>query len=421
MQRRCAAHDYTLPGIYHITINVADSQAHPLGRVVGSLNAPDGTPEAPHVALTPAGRMVEDELLRSIAAHYPMIEVQDYVVMPEHLHVIIEAHDRIVSKAGRQTHLGQVIAGFKKGCNRRYWQLTGQESPLLHTSPHQGEPDATNGAPIPPAPAGAPAVVTTPAPVGVPAVFPQAEPSPSRKVSSSATTGRTPLFAPGYCDVMPLRQGQLAQQRAYIHSNPRSRLLRDSHPSWLYTQRGGINTALTPAALRRFLMSECGQALSRPGAWEELADRLLMAPGGTITCDTYGSRALLSGHRLLPVVCHRSDARRWPDQKAACMKAAAQGAVLVSARIAKGEQDIIDTALGQGLPAVIIVANGFPDRYHPSEVRLAQCAGGQTLLATPWLYQYSQHDAAVSVPFCKAMNAVAQALCRQADRWWQEA
>ena len=57
-----------------------------LGMVVGDVNTDDGSPQAPHVALTEAGRMVEQELTSSISAHYPMIEVQDYVIMPDHLH-----------------------------------------------------------------------------------------------------------------------------------------------------------------------------------------------------------------------------------------------------------------------------------------------------------------------------------------------
>ena len=72
--------------------------------------------------------MVEQELLNSIRTHYRMVEIQDYVVMPEHLHFIVEVHETIISKQGRKAHLGQVIAGFKKGCNRQYWALTGQDS-----------------------------------------------------------------------------------------------------------------------------------------------------------------------------------------------------------------------------------------------------------------------------------------------------
>ena len=47
MTRRAAAHDYTRPGLYHITLHVADGLGQPLGAVVGSLSAPDGSADAP--------------------------------------------------------------------------------------------------------------------------------------------------------------------------------------------------------------------------------------------------------------------------------------------------------------------------------------------------------------------------------------
>ena len=121
MGRRSMHNDYRLPGTYHITIRVNDSLHQPLGRMAGNINAADGTLDAPHVELTDVGVMVEQELVSSISKHYPMVEVQEHVVMPEHLHFILVVHNSIISALGRQTHLGQVIAGFKKGCNRRYW------------------------------------------------------------------------------------------------------------------------------------------------------------------------------------------------------------------------------------------------------------------------------------------------------------
>lgn len=404
MNRRAAAHDYALPGIYHITLRVADEQAQPFGRVVGDTGAPAGSADAPRVALSSIGQMVEYELLHSIQQRYPMMEVQDFVIMPEHIHFIIEAHDTIISKAGKKATLGQVIAGFKKGCNRRFWQLTGQE--ILH----QGKPEAAN---ISASEVGVPASV-----VGAPAVSPQVSPSASYKVPSAASSGRAPLFAYGYTDVMPLRKGQLAQQREYIRNNPRTRLLRNSNRAWLYTQRGGVATALTPSALHGYLRRKCGAALATHEAWEELAAQLLMAPDGTITCDTFGNRRLLS-RRLLPVVCHRKDVMRFEEQKTRCLSEAAHGAVLTSARIAKGEQAIIDEAVSRGFPAVIVSENGFPDRYHPSAIRLSQCATGNLILVTPWQYRYRHADESIHVPRCKTMNCVAQALCRTKDSWWQ--
>ena len=467
MKGRCSVHDYSAPGIYHITLAVTEGLGQPLGHVVGDLLQEDGQPNAPHVELSAIGRMVEEELLKSIPAHYPMMQVQDYVIMPEHMHFIIEAHSAIISSNGKRMPLGQVIAGFKKGCNRRYWELT-----------HQGEPDATNAStPAPlsgvapgvvapvgvvapggvasgvgaPVGVGAPGVGVAPAgvvapvgvvasagvapagvaPVGVGALAvspqvssPQASSrrvsSPQAlgsKLSSSATTGRTPLFAYGYTDVMPLRRGQLDQQRRYIRQNPRSRLMRSSNPAWLKAQRGGIDTALTFSALCDYLQRVCPPSLCTPEALAAIQRQLLMADG-KITCDTYGDRALLS-RRLLPVICHRKDEARFAEQKARCLNEAALGAALVSPRIAKGEQEIMDVAANHGLPVVLIADNGFGDRYHPSTERIGRCSTDRLLLLTPWRYQYRPKKETVSVSFCKTMNCVTQALCRLKDDWWQ--
>jgi hypothetical protein len=43
------------------------------------------------VELSVIGKMVEYELLHSISYHYPFIEVQDYIIMPEHMHFILNS------------------------------------------------------------------------------------------------------------------------------------------------------------------------------------------------------------------------------------------------------------------------------------------------------------------------------------------
>ena len=417
MKGRCSVHDYSAPGIYHITLAVTEGLGQPLGHVVGDLLQEDGQPNAPHVELSAIGRMVEEELLKSIPAHYPMMQVQDYVVMPEHMHFIIEAHSAIISSNGKRMPLGQVIAGFKKGCNRRYWELTHQGEPAGLT--HQGEPDATNRSSADASASGVGALAVSPQ-VSSPQVSSRRVSSPQAlgsKLSSSASTGRTPLFAYGYTDVMPLRRGQLDQQRRYIRQNPRSRLMRSSNPAWLKAQRGGIDTALTFSALCGYLQRVCPPSLCTPEALAAIQRQLLMADG-KITCDTYGDRALLS-RRLLPVICHRKDEARFAEQKARCLNEAALGAALVSPRIAKGEQEIMDVAANHGLPVVLIADNGFGDRYHPSTERIGRCSTDRLLLLTPWRYQYRPKKETVSVSFCKTMNCVTQALCRLKDDWWQ--
>ena len=391
MTRRAVAHNYSAPGVYHITLHVADGLGQPFGAVVGNLNVPDGSADAPRIALTPVGKMVEQELLTAIRARYSMIDIQDYVIMPEHMHFIMVVQDRIVSSNGKTQTIGQIIAGFKKGCNRRYWEIT-----------HQGKPDGTQ----------------------TPAVSPSEHTPSAHKVPSTASSGRQPLFAPEYCDVMPFDAAQLATQRAYIAGNPRSRLQRISNRAWLTPQRSGIVTALTLPALRGYLQREHLPATCTPEHQEELLARLLLTTEGAapsrslITCQSFGNRQLLA-RPLLPVVCHRADAARFQEQKRRCLEAASRGTVLVSARIAKGEQTIMDEAIRRGYAVAFILDNGFPDRFHPSAERQALCADGRLLLITPWQYHYRGVDEAITVAACKTMNCFAQALCRCKDDWWK--
>lgn len=403
MNRRSYYCDYSRPGIYHITLKVAEALRHPFGKVVGDMNKPDGDPDAPHVELTPIGQMVEQELLHSISAHYPMMEVQDYVIMPEHMHFIIKAHRPIVSKNGHKMNLGQVMAGYKKGCNKKYWELTGQGET------QQGKPTGTE-----------------PAGTERSAVHPQ-----KKRTPSWGTTGRQPLFSEGFTDVIPLSEEALEQKRAYIKGNPRSRLLRTSNRAWLQTQRGGIDTALTLSDLRSYLHHVCAPQQRTPEALAAIEERLLMAgekkrsegtaahDAPTICCDSYGNRELLS-QRCLPVVCHRKYKEQLEKQKQCCLDAAKQGAVLVSARIAPGEQLIIDEAVNQGMPVILVADNGFPEVYHPSAERIKQCASGQLLYVSPWTYRYRLKDEGITVAECKTMNCVALALCKTSDDWWMD-
>ena len=145
-----------------------------------------------------------------------------------------------------------------------------------------------------------------------------------------------------------------------------------------------------------------------------------MRPAGQeIVCDSYGDRSLLE-KRLLPVVCHRKDKTRFAEQKRRCLEEAQREAVLVSPRIAKGEQEIIDEAVCDGFPVVIIHDNGLPERYHPSAERLDRCAAGRLLLVSPWRYRYRPKGEDITVAECKTMNCVAQALSRQKDDWWKD-
>ena len=388
MDRRSAYKNYVLPGIYHITVKAAEALRSPFGKVVGNINKPEGDPEAPRVALSPVGQMVEQELLHSIAAYYPMMEVQDYVIMPEHMHFIVEVRSRIVNKQGREAHLGQVIAGFKLGCNHRWWKMTGQQ--LMRPTEEdnqQAEPVGTGTGRF-------------------------------RRQGPHHIATLPSLFKEGYCDVMPIDAAQLEQQRAYIKGNPRSRLMRSSNRAWLQPKRGGIDTALKVSALCGYLQRECGPSQCTPEALDEIKSHL-MTEDGMVACDTYGDRKLLE-RKLLPVVCHRKEAKLFARQQARCLEEAEHGSVLVSPRIAKGEQSIMDEVVHRGFPVILVADNGFPEIYHPSTERIERCAEGRLLMVTPWKYHYRGKEESITAIECKTMNCLAQAICRRRDDWWKE-
>lgn len=406
MGRRSQHKNYVWRGMYHVTITVNKELYHPLGRVVGDVNEPEGSAKAPRVELTEVGRMVEEELTSSISRHYGMIEIQEHVVMPEHLHAIVAVRGTIVSASGRETHLGQVIAGFKKGCNRRYWEMTGAKG-VEPYSPRAIKRDGARIARVHPSLAGGGEDQRL-------AVHPQSV----KRTPSDGTTDRQPLFTYGYVDVIPVEEGQLEQQRQYIRNNPRSRLLRMEYRAQLQPQRMTLKTALSVRALKKYLEQVCHPSQIDDETWQRLQQQLL-TKDGMIVCDSYGS-VELAARKLLPVVCHRKDSRLFEQQKTACMRAAESGVILVSARIAKGEQAIMDEVAEKGYPIVVIVDNGFPEIYHPSKEKMDSCLKGRLLLVSPWKYRYRGAEENISVAECKAMNCVAQALSRRKDEWWKE-
>ena len=74
--------DYSSQGMYFLTICAKDKL--PLfGRVVGG-----GVLDAPRTVLSPAGELVKTRLT-SITSHYPHITLDKYVIMPNHLHLLV--------------------------------------------------------------------------------------------------------------------------------------------------------------------------------------------------------------------------------------------------------------------------------------------------------------------------------------------
>ena len=92
-----------------------------------------------------------------------------------------------------------------------------------------------------------------------------------------------------------------------------------------------------------------------------------------------------------------------------CLRAARQGAVLVSPAISKGEKAIMRAAFKQGLPLIYLQENGFTDLAKPGGMRMDACARGQLLILAPW--EHHNEKIAIKRGQCLELNEMAKAIC----------
>ena len=112
---RLTNYDYSSNGIYHVTICTRDKAC-----IFGAINDY-------RMFLNDAGKVAEEDLL-SIPHHYAGVEVVSYVVMPNHVHLLLRLCDGEVgenaadAKNGVPTarrSLGQIVGAYKAGVSRK--------------------------------------------------------------------------------------------------------------------------------------------------------------------------------------------------------------------------------------------------------------------------------------------------------------
>ncbi len=113
MKRRKPSHDYSSPCIYMITIDTLERR-----RVLGELNAPGDTRPEPWLLPSELGHKVLS-CWHEISSRYPQVKTMGVQLMPDHLHGILYATEKL------PYHIGRVISGFKAGCNKASRQLIG--------------------------------------------------------------------------------------------------------------------------------------------------------------------------------------------------------------------------------------------------------------------------------------------------------
>ncbi len=113
--QRAYFHDYCAPGYYLITATVEEG-AYSL-RLLSKM--PDISVEKLKTrdmiipVLTDLGMLIQKEI-ECIPKYHPKLEVKRYVIMPDHIHMVIFVRDRLERK------LGSELAGFFGACTRRF-------------------------------------------------------------------------------------------------------------------------------------------------------------------------------------------------------------------------------------------------------------------------------------------------------------
>ncbi|GIL11578.1 MAG: hypothetical protein BroJett038_02980 [Chloroflexota bacterium] len=109
---RLKGYDYAQAGAYYVTICTYRRE-----RLFGEVNA-EG-----FMCLNACGDMVVS-CWEDLPRHYPQVELDAFVVMPNHLHGILVLDDGV---AGKRHSLSEVIRGFKTWSARRVNVLRGAE------------------------------------------------------------------------------------------------------------------------------------------------------------------------------------------------------------------------------------------------------------------------------------------------------
>jgi len=120
-------HDYNSVGAYFITICTKERRCT-LSRIVGT-----GVPDGPYVELTECGK-IANKYIEQLNDYYKDVIVEKYVIMPNHIHLLLRipyikdsgGPSRTPVPTVQNSIISRFISAFKRFCNKEYgenvWQ-----------------------------------------------------------------------------------------------------------------------------------------------------------------------------------------------------------------------------------------------------------------------------------------------------------
>lgn len=409
-------------GYFFITLNTRN-YAPILSFITGRPDAPDDAPDAPACEYTELGRKVM-AVWQTVPRFHPQVEIIAAEAMPDHFHGLL----RLLP--GNRKHLGHLVGSFMGGCTHGYWDILG-----IDWRKDRAERLAKGAHALP----------------------------PDRDRDHTCSFRGPSLFVRGYNDMEAVTPEQVQTKLRYIREQARRALIKGTlrdrflvHRSctargWtLDTIRRGLCAdrfyAHNPDRLEHILLSllpripmqqttapASSSASSSPSASPSASSSAFpssssspsASPSASSSASSpkpllsyVGCSALLSAERKLPLVCHRSDAPFFERQRDAVLRAAREGAVIVSAFVSPKEREIGRLLLMEQLPVIEVCDNGFGDRYKPSGKSFYACAENRLVQISPWDYEYCP-DLAVNREVCLVMNELARVIAGVGDGWWK--
>ena len=398
-------------GYFFITLNTRD-YAPILSYISGRPDAPEGAPDAPRCEYTELGRKVM-AVWQTVPRFHPQVEIIAAEAMPDHFHGLLRL------KAGNRKHLGRIVGGFMGGCTHEYWDTLDIKWRDMKKDPNKSDCDASR----------------------------------DWYDRDHTRSFRGPsLFVRGYNDMEAVTPEQVQTKLQYIREQARRALIKGTLRDRFHIHRSCKARGWTLDAIRRSLRADRFYA-HNPERLEAtlrtLMPRINMQPAATALAPAaapapaalapaaaalssgsspasapkpllsyIGCSALLSAERKLPLVCHRSDAPFFERQRDAVLRAAREGAVIVSAFISPKEREIRRQLLMEQLPVIEVYDNGFADRYKPSGKNFYACAENRLVQISPWNYEYCR-DLTVNREVCLVMNELARVIAGTGEGWWK--
>ena len=385
-------------GYFFITLNTRN-YAPILSFITGRPDAPDDAPDAPACEYTELGRKVM-AVWQTVPRFHPQVEIIAAEAMPDHFHGLL----RLLP--GNRKHLGRMVNGFMIACTHDYWDTLDIKWRDMKKDPNKSDRDASR----------------------------------DWYDRDHTCSFRGPsLFVRGYNDMEAVTPEQVQTKLRYIREQARRALIKGTLRDRFLVHRSCTARGWTLDTIRRGLRADRFYA-HNPDRLEHILRSLLpripmqqaivsASPTASSSASPsasspkpllsyVGCGALLSAERKLPLVCHRSDAPFFERQRDAVLRAAREGAVIVSAFVSPKEREIGRLLLMEQLPVIEVCDNGFGDRYKPSGKSFYACAENRLVQISPWNYEYCR-DLAVNREVCLVMNELARVIAGVGDGWWK--